>query len=147
MNIDKDIDEMLKEIKPEPRVIKNMVEEFIWEVMWTEENVNVPIGIDQYRKCLLESKESLVAYLSRERIGFIDELTIGHLWDYRTFLDQTFKRNDAVTFLIACRKFLKYCHDKRLLDREVAENMQFVKDNALYVADMDPLSFDLLDIL
>jgi hypothetical protein len=147
MNIDKDIDNLLKEIKPEPQVIKNLVDQFIWEVMWTEENVNVPIGIDQYRTCLLESKESLVAYLSRERIGFIDELKIGHLWDYRAILDQTFKPQEGVIYLIACRKFLKFCHARCLLDQEIAENMQFVKDNALYVAEMDPMAFDLSDIL
>ena len=147
MDLDRDIDNLLREIKPEPKIIKDLVEEFIWQVMWTEENVNIPIGIDQYRLCLLEKKESLVAFLSKERIGFVDEITIGHLWNYRAFLDKTFKPQEKVTFLIACKKFLKFCHKKGCLDREISDNMQFVKDNAMYVSGMDPMSFDLFDIL
>jgi hypothetical protein len=147
MEIDKDIDNMLNQIYLEPQIIRNLVEEFIWDVMCTQDGVNIPIGIEQYRQCLLDNKEAFVAFMSREQVGFIDELTIRHLWDYREFLDRTLKPQDEVNYLIACRLFLTYCYREQRLDLEIADNMQLDNNNDYYVAESDPMAFDMLDIL
>lgn len=149
MELDKDIGEMLQKINPkqEPQIIKKLVEEFIYEIMWSGVNVNVPIPFEKYRFCLLESQESFIAYLSKERVGFIDELTVGHLWDYRYHLDTIMNPYDRTIYVIAVRKFMMFCHQNGCLDKEISDSMQLVKDNKLYVPDMDPMSSDILDIL
>lgn len=149
MEIDKDLSEMLQTISPDPKplIIKTLIEEFIYELMWTGENVNVPLPFDKYRECLLEGQHSFICYLSKEHIGFLDELGIGDIWDYRYFLDTKFDPHKRTIYVIAVRMFMKFCYQKGCLDIEISDNMQLVKDNRMYICDMDPLAVDIFDIL
>jgi hypothetical protein len=147
MDIDKNIDNLLKEIKPEPKIIKDLVEEFIWDRINTQEELNVPMPICKYREYLLDSPDSFLSFASKNHVGFIDELDTGLLWQYRDDISGKHSPFEKTEFFVALRVFLKWCHSRGCLNQEIAENMQFVKDNRMYVSDMDPLSIDIFDIL
>jgi hypothetical protein len=144
---DKTIDDFLSDIDPKPQIIKTLMEEFIYEASWAQGDMNIPIPHDYYRKYLLESKESFLSFLLKEHVGFLEDLRIMHLWDYRAFLDEKLNPKERTIYIIVVRKFIKFCHQNGCLDNDISSDLHLVKDNRSYISDMDPLSIDILDIL
>jgi hypothetical protein len=145
--IDKQINKILDKAMLESLIIKNLIEAFMWNRINTQEEVSIPLPISAYRKCLLENQASFYCYTVKHRIGFIDELdSVILLWEYRGYLEKTFKPSEKVEFLIALRMFMKWCYQQGVLNQEIVDNMQLAKDNRMYVSDMDPCNIDLFDI-
>lgn len=148
MEIDKDIENMLKDINPEPRVIKVLLKEFIGSILENQDGLKVPLPCERYQFCLIDSPESFLGYLCREEhVGFMDELSIMNLWNYRYRLEAHLKPFEKAVHLIALRVFLKWCYQKGLLCKDISDTLQMGRSNRIYIVEMDPCAVDIVDLL
>lgn len=147
MSIQKEIEDFLSQIHPEPLKIDRLLELFVKHVLETQQE-DIPISIKKYRECLITNTLSFVNYLKSTNCSYLDEVTMSVLWGFRNEVLTQLKPNEKVVYLIALKSFLRWCYFEYYLDPEVTSSLYILKDNRdrPYIQDMDPCGFGLEEI-
>jgi hypothetical protein len=127
MNIDSDIEEMTNDLSVRVPTIMENVQAFLLAVPEKYPNPTIPIRRELFEKCLVKSEANLLLFLSKNKIGFLDEDNFDSdvLWRWRQALNKTTQDpTEVITHIIAAKEFLK--HFKQLLSPQLLQDLDIV---------------------
>jgi hypothetical protein len=148
MSIYKDIEDLLSQVRPEPLRLDQLAEMFVKHVVDTQTD-GTPICIKKYRECLITSGKAFVKFMKADNRSYLDEVTVGVLWEFRYAVESQFKPRQTIAYMIALKSFLRWCYFSYYLDSDVSEALYIIKDNRRdrhYGQAMDPCGFNLDEI-
>jgi hypothetical protein len=156
MNVDSDIEQMLSEIRPPEKTLRETAEDFCNNIHLYQKDPDIPIKRTRYRYLLLESKNAFIQFMNQNSIKFfIYELEMEYIWDYRNYLDHEsgLKPDESSVYLIAVGKYLKHTWNLSYLREDLARELELIHDTMeenkrrSNVNHLNPLSIDLADLL